>query len=68
MVKNKEKSTEIRGFLCFLFSNHLTYEKNNGKIMKNTTKKVLKTVGVVGATTIASYYLIGNVFYFFTAS
>ena len=34
--------------------------------MKKTTKKLLKTAGVVGATSIASYYLIGNVFYFFT--
>ncbi len=34
--------------------------------MKKATKNVLKTVGVVGATGIASYYIIGSAFYFFT--
>lgn len=32
--------------------------------MKKNTKKALKTVGIAGATAAATYFLIGNVFYF----
>ncbi len=34
--------------------------------MKKSTKKVLKTVGIVGSSAVATYYLMGNFFYFFT--
>jgi len=34
--------------------------------MKKNTKKVLKTAGIVGATAAATYFLIGNFFYYVT--
>ena len=34
--------------------------------MKKTTKKVLKTAGIVGTTAAATYFLIGNFFYYVT--
>lgn len=34
--------------------------------MKKSTKKILATVGVVGAAGVISYYLMGNIFYFAT--
>ena len=34
--------------------------------MKKNTKKALKTVGIVGATAAATYFLIGNFFYYVT--
>ncbi len=34
--------------------------------MKKNTKKVLKTAGIIGATAAATYFAIGNVFYYVT--
>ena len=34
--------------------------------MKKSTKKVLKTAGIVGASAAATYFLIGNFFYYVT--
>ena len=32
--------------------------------MKKDTKKILKTVGVIGATATATYFAMGNIFYY----
>lgn len=34
--------------------------------MKDSTKKVLKTAGIIGTSALATYYLIGNCFYLVT--
>lgn len=34
--------------------------------MKKDTKKILKTVGVIGATATATYFAMGNIFYYIT--
>jgi hypothetical protein len=34
--------------------------------MKKNTKKILKTAGIVGASAAATYFLIGNFFYYVT--